>query len=98
MERSHATSSRIHTPQIVGADRAVSSFETGGLHCEPSTQSVGETSFRMATACEKGGQETKHMGQKDGGICEVAAVGQLAKCCSDPALWEQCLVCTICRR
>ena len=35
----------------------------------------------MATACEKGGQETKHMGHKNSGIYEVEAVGQLAKRC-----------------
>ena len=43
---------------------ALSSLETGGLDCEPSTQSLGKTSIRMATACEKCGQETKHMGHK----------------------------------
>ena len=42
-----------HTPRIMGADCAVSSLETGWLHCEPSTKSLGEASFRMATACEK---------------------------------------------
>ena len=35
----------------------------------------------MATACEKGGQETIHMGRKHSGIYEVEAVGQLAKRC-----------------
>ena len=45
-------------------DCAVSSLETGGLHCEPSTQSFGKMSIRMATTCEKGGEETKHMGHK----------------------------------
>ena len=52
-------------------------WKTGGLHCEPSTQSLGKTSIRMATVCEKGGQETKHMGHKH----MVEAVGQLAKRC-----------------
>ena len=37
-----------HTPRIMGADSAVSS-----LQCEPSAKSLGETSFTMATACEK---------------------------------------------
>ena len=32
---------------------AASSLETAGLHCEPSTQSLGKTSIRTATACEK---------------------------------------------
>ena len=49
----------------LGADCAVSSLETGGLHCKPSTQSLGKTSIRMATASGEGGQETKHMGHKD---------------------------------
>ena len=82
MERTSATNPRIHSPKIMGADCAVSSLETGGLHCEPSTQSLGETSIRMATAYEKGGQENKHMGHKNSRICKVEAVGQLAKCWS----------------
>jgi len=48
-----------------GADCAVSSLEIGGPDCEPSTQSWSKTSIRMATACEKGGQETKHMAHKN---------------------------------
>ena len=57
-------SSNPHTKNH-GADCAVSSLETGGLYCEPSTQALGEKSFRMVTACEKGGQENKHMGHKN---------------------------------
>ena len=61
----HSLTPRIHTRKIMGADCAVSSLEIGGLYCEPSTQSLGEKSIRMATACEKGGQENKHMGHKN---------------------------------
>ena len=70
-------------------------------YCEPSTQSWGKTSIRMATACEKGGQETKHMGHKDWGIYEVEAVGRLAKRCrAQPCVVGaiNAWVCTICPR
>ena len=52
--------STIHKRKIVGADCAVSSLDSGGLHCEP----LGGTNTRIATACEKGGQENKHMSHK----------------------------------
>ena len=101
MECSSATNPRIQTTQILGADCAVSSLEIGGLHCEPSTQSLGKTSIRMATACEKGGQETKHMGHKDWKIYKVEAVGQLAKRCrAQPCVVGaiNAWVCTVCPR
>ena len=48
MERTSATNPRIQTPRIMGAECAVSSLEIGGLYCEPSTQSLGETTSRCA--------------------------------------------------
>ena len=41
-------------------------------------------SRKMATACEKGGQEKQDVGHKDSGMCEVEAVGELAQGCSEP--------------
>lgn len=68
---------RLHTPLIV--DCSVSSLETGGLHHEPSTQSLGGTNIRMATACKRVGKKTNTWVTKIEEFA-VETVRQLANC------------------